>query len=88
MSRHLRSPRLAGLALLAAAGLGSMGFGLSTPTSTLASCEVSVQDPYGQDPTPVFPGMEDDGMPLPSNRRRAKAARKKGSASEKGKQVF
>ena len=89
MSRPRRPSRLARFALLAAAGLFSASLSFSTPTQSvareLASCEVSVQDPYGQDPTPVFPGMEDDGMPLPSNRRRAKAARKKGSASEKGK---
>ena len=56
-----------------------MGFGLSTPTPTLASCEVSVQDPYGQGdqvPGPVFP--EDDGSLMPNNRRRAKTSRKKG----------
>jgi len=76
------------MVVLGAAGLAASGF-LMPSTSlarTLASCEASAQDPYGQDPGPgLQPPYDDDGMLLPENRRRAKAARKKGSATDKGK---
>jgi cytochrome c553 len=76
--------------LLGASGLASASFVLGMPSPSLARSlapsEAATQDPYGggQDQGPViFPG--DDGMMLPGNGRRARVARKKGSASDKSK---
>jgi cytochrome c553 len=92
MSSNLYFPRLARMVLLGAAGLVSAGFGFWIPSAamarSLASTEAATQDPYGggQDDGPMIQLPTDDGTYLPA-RRRAKAARKKGSASEKTKKA-
>ena len=91
MSTLLRSQRLATIALVGVAGLLPTGLSFLAPAPSLArsltSCEISAQDPYGQepDPGPLLPSYDDDGMPLPGNKRRGKAVRKKGTASDKSK---
>ena len=87
MSSAFHYPRLARLVLLGAAGLATAGFALWTPAPSLARPMTrSTQDPYGQDPGQgVEPQIGDDGMPLPPARRRTKSAKKKGSATDKGK---
>jgi hypothetical protein len=88
MSSHLQLPRLGKVVLLTAAGLASAGFSFWAPSPWAARCEARTQDPYGgggQDDGPFMQVPGDDEMPLPANRRRPKAVRKKGSASEKTK---
>ena len=86
MSSIFQVRRLARMLLLGATGLASAGAMLWTPSPALACAPASTQDPYGQDDgSGLGVPLGDDGMPLPTNRRRTKAVRKKGIASDKSK---
>ncbi len=89
MSSDVHFPRLARFVLLGAAGLASASFSFWTPSPWAAPCAAATQDPYGggQDDVPVIQVPGEDEMPFPANRRRAKAARKKGNAADKTKKA-
>ncbi len=92
MSTALHFPRLARMVVLGATGCAVAGFLFLTSSPSVARAltpsEASAQDPYGQDPNDGSGLMPlDDGMPFPTNRRRAKAVRKKVTGAEKTKKA-
>jgi hypothetical protein len=72
------------LALFKAAGLIALSVLVFSPTPSLASYEIMVQDPYGgggqEDPGGFIPF---DDFTLPANKRKAKTVRKKAGATDK-----